>query len=114
MSLILCLSPRVHSCVNVLGVAERQTTLYVIAADLGAAMGPMVGYAVLQLNMPPSSILCIQMLLHGVAAGVSCTFACTSAQPRGLQQLHDASEEMKATRTAVADADEEEEDNDKA
>lgn len=58
--------------VNAQGVAQRQTTVLVIGSDLGAAVGPMLGYAILQLQMPPSSILFTQAMLHAVAACVGC------------------------------------------
>lgn len=73
-------------CVNALGVAQRQTTVFVIGADLGAAMGPVLGYTVLQMRLPPSTILLTQATLHAAAACVSCC-ACGGAQAQGGPQL---------------------------
>ena len=46
--------------------------MLVIGGDLGAAVGPMLGYAILQCHMPPSSILLTQATLHATAAFVGC------------------------------------------
>ena len=72
--------------VNAQGVAQRQTTVLVIGGDLGAAVGPMLGYAILQLQMPPSFILLTQALLHAAAACVGCWATTNTSTSRGGRQ----------------------------
>ena len=72
--------------VNAQGVAQRQTTVLVIGGDLGAAVGPMLGYAILQLQMPPSFILLTQALLHAAAACVGCWGTTNTSTSRGGRQ----------------------------
>ena len=45
--------------------------MLVIGSDLGAAVGPLLGYSLLQLNLPASCILLVQSVLHAIAGGLS-------------------------------------------
>ena len=55
-------------------------------ADLGAAAGPVLGYTVLQLQLPSSTILLTQATLHAIAACVSCC-PCGDHANGGRQRL---------------------------
>ena len=44
-------------------------------ADLGAAVGPVVGYALLESGLPASSVLAAQSIVHGAAALVAVSTA---------------------------------------
>lgn len=49
----------------------------------------MLGYAVLQLALPPSTILLTQASLHAVAACVSC-YSCSAHRHGGRERLREA------------------------
>ena len=83
--------------VNAQGVAQRQTTVLVIGSDLGAAVGPMLGYAILQMRMPPSRILLVQAVLHATAAcigGCNSSCPCRRRRTAGRERLRDGPVEV--------------------
>ena len=61
--------------VNAMGVAWREAPLLVQGCDLGAAVGPVLGYALLESGLPASSVLAAQSLVHGIAALVAISTA---------------------------------------
>lgn len=61
--------------VKAMGVAWREAPLLVQGCDLGAAVGPVLGYALLESGLPASSVLAAQSLVHGVAAIVAISAA---------------------------------------
>ena len=61
--------------VKAMGVAWREAPLLVQGADLGAAVGPVVGYALLESGLPASSVLAAQSIVHGAAALVAASTA---------------------------------------
>ena len=61
--------------------------IYWWQADLGAAAGPVIGYTVLQLQLPSSTILLTQATLHAIAAFVSCC-PCSDYALSGRHRLH--------------------------
>lgn len=83
-------------CVKAMGVAWRETTVLVQGDDLGSAVGPVLGYALLEMRLPPSSVLVAQALVHGAAALVARAAARLSSAPplgsRRLSELHEASD----------------------
>lgn len=58
-------------CVKAMGVSWRETTLLVQGDDLGSAVGPVLGYLLIHLGLPPSAVLAAQSLIHGGAALVA-------------------------------------------
>lgn len=58
-------------CVKAMGVAARETPLLVMGDDLGAAVGPLLGFTILQARLPPSSIFAAQSIIHAAAAAVA-------------------------------------------
>ena len=68
-------------CVKAMGVTWRQAPLLVQGNDLGAAVGPVLGYALLQLGLPPSAVLAAQSFIHAAAAMVAYTMAKTEDLP---------------------------------
>ena len=54
-----------------MGVAARETPLLVMGDDLGAAVGPLLGFTLLQARLPPSSIFDAQSIIHAAAAAVA-------------------------------------------
>ena len=62
-------------CVKAMGVSRRETTLLVQGDDLGSAVGPVLGYAILQMQLPASSVLAAQCLIHGTAGLIALSAA---------------------------------------
>ena len=58
-------------CVKAMGVTWREAPLLVQGEDLGAAVGPVLGYALLQAGLPASAVLAAQSITHGAAALVA-------------------------------------------
>ena len=62
-----------------------QTTLLVTGDDLGAAVGPVLGYALLQAGLPASAVLGAQSIVHGCAAAVAfCTARAATHGPAAV------------------------------
>ena len=57
-------------CVRAMGVAWRETTLLVQGADLGAALGPIVGWYILE-HGGAENVFLAQALLHGAGAALA-------------------------------------------
>ena len=62
-------------CVKAMGVSWRETTLLVQGLDLGAAVGPLLGYSLLEMGLPAASVLAAQSVVHGAAALVAAAAA---------------------------------------
>ena len=73
--LFFALAATADLCVKAMGVSWRETTLLVQGNDLGAAMGPVLGYALIQVGLPPSAVLAAQSAIHGGAALVALSAA---------------------------------------
>ena len=66
----LCISAA-DICVKSMGVRMRQQPLLVQGDDLGAAVGPLLGYALLQAELPPSAVIATQATVHAIATLVA-------------------------------------------
>lgn len=62
-------------CIKAIGVSWRETTLLVQGLDLGAAVGPLLGYSLLEMGLPAASVLAAQSAVHGAAAIVAAAAA---------------------------------------
>ena len=62
-------------CIKAIGVSWRETTLLVQGLDLGAAVGPLLGYSLLAMGLPAASVLAAQSAVHGAAAIVAAAAA---------------------------------------
>ena len=51
--------------------------------DLGAAVGPLLGYSLIEVGLPEASVLAAQSVVHGAAALV----AVAAAQDRAAGRL---------------------------
>jgi len=87
--------------VKAMGVMLREAPLLVQGDDLGAAVGPLLGYALLQTGLNPSAVLATQALVHGAAALVACSAA--RAEPHSGGRIVPAGRaSSRATRADVA------------
>jgi len=95
--------------VKAMGVMTREAPLLVQGEDLGAAVGPLLGYALLQAGLPPSAVLATQSLVHGAAALVACSAARVAAHcgaqaaPEGRVSKTDAALQSVALTRASED-----------
>jgi hypothetical protein len=88
-------------CVKAMGVAWREAPLLVQGDDLGAAVGPLLGYALLQApSLPPSAVLATQSLVHGVAAVI----ACAAARSHSARMLPSSCSSCSSTSRSISAA----------
>merc|ERR1712032_1649223 len=66
-------------CVKVMGVSWRESVLLVQGNDLGAAVGPLMGYILFHLRLPSWAVLAVQSLVHSISAVVAFSLASSSA-----------------------------------
>ena len=72
-------------CVKVMCVRMREAPILAQGNDLGAAVGPLLGYVLLQVGLPPSVVLATQSLIHGAAVAAA-AFAPSVLRNHGAHQ----------------------------
>jgi len=82
-------------CVKAMGVSWRETTLLVQGDDLGSAVGPVLGYFLIHVGLPSSTVLAAQSTMHGAAALVA-----LSAARLHARAAHPQSDALAAERAA--------------
>ena len=93
-------------CVKAMGVTWREAPLLVQGNDLGAAVGPVLGYALLQMGLPASSVLAAQSIIHAAAALVAVAMANAEHSPSSSSQSTNGKEGPCMALTEADEADE--------